>query len=265
MAGSFARRPTPGRCWIGPSPRRPRVLFFPDQHLGRNTARAMGVPLEQMPVWDPRRGAGRQSRRTHRPRAACCYGRGIAASTRCFSRRTSRSFAGSIRASRSWSIPSARWKWSIRPTWSARPAGSFARCEEAPPGTRWAIGTELHLVNRLKHEHPEQEIYFLSPMVCMCATMYRIDLAAFVLGAGESGRRHAGQRDPRRRRNGALGAGSVAADAGSEVRRLSCGSPPQIGGGTVSASRRSSGCKYPRSMSCQPLSAPSNCTKAWPL
>jgi quinolinate synthase len=48
---------------------------------------------------------------------------------------------------------------------------------EAAPGTKWAIGTELHLVNRLKHEHPEQEVYFLSPIVCMCATMYRIDLA----------------------------------------------------------------------------------------
>jgi quinolinate synthase len=49
--------------------------------------------------------------------------------------------------------------------------------EAAPPGTIWAIGTELHLVNRLKKEHPEQEIHFLSPVVCMCATMYRIDLA----------------------------------------------------------------------------------------
>src|SRR5436190_18771888 len=49
--------------------------------------------------------------------------------------------------------------------------------ESPPPGTRWAIGTELHLVNRLKHEHPDQEIHFLSPVVCMCATMYRIDLA----------------------------------------------------------------------------------------
>jgi quinolinate synthase len=49
--------------------------------------------------------------------------------------------------------------------------------DEAPAGTRWAIGTELHLVNRLKHQHPEQEIHFLSPVVCMCATMYRIDLA----------------------------------------------------------------------------------------
>ena len=49
--------------------------------------------------------------------------------------------------------------------------------EEAPPGTKWAIGTELHLVNRLKQEHPEQEIHFLSPVVCLCATMFRIDLA----------------------------------------------------------------------------------------
>ena len=49
--------------------------------------------------------------------------------------------------------------------------------EAAAAGTSWAIGTELHLVNRLKQEHPEQEIHFLSPVVCMCATMYRIDLA----------------------------------------------------------------------------------------
>ena len=49
--------------------------------------------------------------------------------------------------------------------------------EAAPPGSKWAIGTELHLVNRIKKEHPNQEIHFLSPVVCMCATMYRIDLA----------------------------------------------------------------------------------------
>jgi quinolinate synthase len=49
--------------------------------------------------------------------------------------------------------------------------------EQAAPGTKWAIGTELHLVNRLKAAHPDQEIHFLSPVVCMCATMYRIDLA----------------------------------------------------------------------------------------
>src|SRR5207244_4130930 len=48
--------------------------------------------------------------------------------------------------------------------------------EAAPAGSKWAIGTELHLVNRLKQENPDKEINFLSSMVCMCATMYRIDL-----------------------------------------------------------------------------------------
>ncbi len=48
--------------------------------------------------------------------------------------------------------------------------------ERAPVGSSWAIGTELHLVNRLAAEHPDKSIHFLSPMVCMCATMYRIDL-----------------------------------------------------------------------------------------
>jgi len=46
----------------------------------------------------------------------------------------------------------------------------------APSGSRWAVGTELHLVNRLAKENPDKDIHFLSPMVCMCATMYRIDL-----------------------------------------------------------------------------------------
>ena len=47
---------------------------------------------------------------------------------------------------------------------------------EAPSGSKWAIGTELHLVNRLAQENPDKLVKFLSPMVCMCATMYRIDL-----------------------------------------------------------------------------------------
>jgi quinolinate synthase len=48
--------------------------------------------------------------------------------------------------------------------------------ENAPAGSEWAIGTEIHLVNRLKERHPDTRIHFLSPTVCMCATMYRIDM-----------------------------------------------------------------------------------------
>ncbi|MCA9454164.1 MAG: quinolinate synthase NadA, partial [Nitrospira sp.] len=46
---------------------------------------------------------------------------------------------------------------------------------QADPGTTWAVGTELNLVNRLKHDQAEKQIYFLSPMVCRCSTMFRID------------------------------------------------------------------------------------------
>jgi quinolinate synthase len=48
--------------------------------------------------------------------------------------------------------------------------------EQSPPGAKWAIGTELHLVNRLRLAHPEQEIHLLSTAVCVCSTMFRIDL-----------------------------------------------------------------------------------------
>jgi quinolinate synthase len=47
---------------------------------------------------------------------------------------------------------------------------------EASPGSRWAIGTEVHLVNRLKNEHPDKEIHFLAPRISMCAFMFRINL-----------------------------------------------------------------------------------------
>ena len=90
---------------------------------------------------------------------------------------------------------------------------------EAPAGSTWAIGTELHLVNRLKAENPDKTIHFLSPMVCMCATMYRIDLPHLAwslenLARGTPGEPHQG---PGRDR--ALGAGRAAADAGSALIR----------------------------------------------
>jgi quinolinate synthase len=50
------------------------------------------------------------------------------------------------------------------------------RINAAPAGSVWAVGTEIHLVNRLKEQHPDKEITFLSPTICMCATMYRIDM-----------------------------------------------------------------------------------------
>ena len=162
--------------------RRRRVLFFPDQHLGRNTARKMGIPLDEMCVWNPHAGGG--------------AGRGLGGSTaeqlqksrvvlwqgHCSVHAMFKpEHVDAMRAN----IPGV--KVLVHPECAmevvdkADLAGSTSyiikQVEAAPPGTTWAIGTELHLVKRLEQNHPEQTIRFLSPVMCMCATMYRIDLA----------------------------------------------------------------------------------------
>ena len=154
-----------------------RVLFFPDQHLGRNTARTMGIGLDQMCVWNP-----------HAPelggngKAALEASRVILWQGHCSVHAMFRpEHVDGLRKN----IPGV--KILVHPECSmevvdkADLVGSTSyilrQVEQAPPGTKWAIGTELHLVKRLESAHPEQEIRFLSPVVCMCATMYRIDLA----------------------------------------------------------------------------------------
>jgi quinolinate synthase len=155
--------------------RRRRVLFFPDQHLGRNTARAMGVPLEQMPLWRPREELGGNTAAAIRDSRVLLW-QGHCSVHQMLQRAHVEQFRKKY----------PRIKILVHPECpmevvdGADVIGSTGKIiravREAPPGTQWAIGTELHLVNRLKHEHPEQEIHFLSPVVCMCATMYRIDL-----------------------------------------------------------------------------------------
>ncbi len=154
-----------------------RVLFFPDQHLGRNTARTMGIGLDQMCVWNP-----------HEPElggnstAALEASRVILWQGHCSVHAMFRpEHVDGLRKN----IPGV--KILVHPECSmevvdkADLVGSTSyilrQVEQAAPGTKWAIGTELHLVKRLEAAHPEQEIHFLSPVVCMCATMYRIDLA----------------------------------------------------------------------------------------
>ena len=154
-----------------------RVLFFPDQHLGRNTARTMGIGLDQMCVWNP-----------HEPelggnsKAALEASRVILWQGHCSVHAMFRpEHVDGLRKN----IPGV--KILVHPECSmevvdkADLVGSTSyilrQVEQAQPGSKWAIGTELHLVKRLEAAHPEQEIHFLSPVVCMCATMYRIDLA----------------------------------------------------------------------------------------
>ena len=154
-----------------------RVLFFPDQHLGRNTARAMGVPLDAMCVWNPHqpRLGGNDATTLERSRVILWQGHcSVHAMFRPEHVATMREQLPGVKVL-------VHPECAMEVVDKADLAGSTSyiikQVEAAAPGTIWAIGTEMHLVKRLEQEHPEQTIRFLSPTVCMCATMYRIDLA----------------------------------------------------------------------------------------
>jgi quinolinate synthase len=150
-----------------------RVLFFPDQHLGRNTAKAMGVPLEQMPMWNPRKAlGGNTADELHDARVILWHG---------FCSVHKRFTVDQIAAARE-SHPGVQVI--VHPECpmpvvdAADAAGStdfiVKAIQAAPAGSTFAIGTEINLVQRLAAEYPQHTIFCLDPVVCPCSTMYRI-------------------------------------------------------------------------------------------
>jgi quinolinate synthase len=165
-----------------------RVLFFPDQHLGRNTAKAMGIPLEQMPVWDPRKPMGGVSEEVLRDSRVILW-HGYCSVHKRFTveqiQRARVEYPG-VRVIVHPECP-------MEVVDAADEAGSTdymkKAVEAAPAGTVFAIGTEINMVQRLAKEHPDKTIFCLDPVVCPCSTMYRIHPAylAWVLEALERG------------------------------------------------------------------------------
>ncbi|MBG6083601.1 quinolinate synthase NadA [Zhihengliuella flava] len=150
-----------------------RVLFFPDQHLGRNTAKALGVPLDQMPLWNPRRALGGNEAATLRAARVILW-HGFCSVHKRFT-------VGQIDAARQ-QYPNARVivhpECPMEVVDAADAAGStdFIRKDvaAATEPTVFAIGTEINMVNRLADEYPQHTIFCLDPVICPCSTMYRI-------------------------------------------------------------------------------------------
>ncbi|WP_150460348.1 quinolinate synthase NadA [Nesterenkonia ebinurensis] len=150
-----------------------RVLFFPDQHLGRNTAKAMGVPLEQMPIWNPRRPLGGNTEQ-QLVEARVLLWHGFCSVHRRFT-------VAQIDQARA-EHPGCRVI--VHPECpmpvvdAADAAGSTDAIRKyvaaSSPGEVIAIGTEINLVNRLAAEYPDRTIFCLDPVICPCSTMYRI-------------------------------------------------------------------------------------------
>lgn len=154
-----------------------RVFFFPDQHLGRNTALKMGITNEQMPVFDPYESdLGGNSEQAVKNSRVILW-KGHCSVHQMFQAAHVQLFRQRYPGIKILVHPECPQEVNDLADISGSTSKIIQTVEAAPAGTKWAIGTELHLVNRLKQEHPEQEIHFLSPVVCMCATMYRIDLA----------------------------------------------------------------------------------------
>lgn len=154
-----------------------RVLFFPDQHLGRNTALKMGIANDQMPVWDPYEGDLGGNVEDALLRSKVVLWKGHCSVHQMFKKEHVDLFRKKHPGIQILVHPECPQEVNDIADISGSTSKIIDVVKAAPAGTKWAIGTELHLVNRLKKEHPDQEIHFLSPVVCMCATMYRIDLA----------------------------------------------------------------------------------------
>jgi quinolinate synthase len=165
-----------------------RVLFFPDQHLGRNTGKAMGIPLAQMPLWDP-----------HQPLGGCDpqvlrYARVLLWHGFCsVHKRFSVEQIAFARARHPGVRVIVHPECPMAVVDAADESGSTDAIRRAiataPAGSIFAVGTEINLVKRLANEHPEHTIFCLDPIICPCSTMYRThpSYLAWVLEALERG------------------------------------------------------------------------------
>jgi len=151
-----------------------KVLFLPDQHLGRNTAYALGWPLESMQVYDPKQPEGGLSA------AQCAAAQFFLWKGHCSVHQLfTPAQVDAIRRL------DARYRVLVHPecSWEVCQAADFVgsteyiirTIEKAPAGSCWAVGTEVHLVHRLAARHPDKQIRSLAGIQCLCTTMYRID------------------------------------------------------------------------------------------
>ena len=153
-----------------------RVLFFPDQHLGRNTGKRMGIPLAEMALWDPDDEYG-GNEPAALARARILLWKGHCSVHQIFQPQHVDLVRRTVPGVRVLVHPECRMEVVDRADLVGSTEFIVRAVREAEPGSRWAIGTEVHLVHRLRDAHPDREVRFLSPTVCMCSTMYRIDPA----------------------------------------------------------------------------------------
>jgi quinolinate synthase len=157
-----------------------KVLFLPDQHLGRNTAvRELGLSLDDCVVWDPHRPGGGLSVEALRA-ATMILWRGHCSVHGRFSAESVDEVRERVPAVNVLVHPECRHEVVTKADLVGSTEFIIKTLDAAPAGSAWAVGTELNLVRRLAKAHPDKRIAFLDRTVCFCSTMNRIDLPHLV-------------------------------------------------------------------------------------
>ena len=151
-----------------------KLLMLPDQHLGRNTGYKMGVPLDEMIVWDPNEMWGGVDPGQLKKAKLILWKGHCSVHTR-FTTQQIAAFRKQYPGGRVIAHPECTWDVVQAADESGSTEYIITAVRNSPEGTTWAIATEIHLVNRLANElAPGKKIVTLDPFGCLCSTMFRV-------------------------------------------------------------------------------------------
>ncbi|MBU9714803.1 quinolinate synthase NadA [Evansella tamaricis] len=156
-----------------------RILFLPDQHLGRNTAFDLGVPLSEMIVWNPKLDVF-EGEVGKIDEVKMILWKGHCSVHENFRLEHVHALRNTEPDRRILVHPECTHEVVNASDYNGSTKYIIQKIKEAPPGTKWAVGTEMNLVNRLIQQHQDKDIISLNPEMCPCLTMNRIDLPHFV-------------------------------------------------------------------------------------
>lgn len=150
-----------------------KVFFFPDEHLGRNSAIALGIPEDEIVLWKRNQHLG-----GNRPEALAgskaILWNGYCTVHMQFTADHVRMWREKDPDVRIIVHPECRYEVVGQADGYGSTEGIIKTISESEPGSKWAVGTEINLVNRLSRQFPDREVHSLSPFQCLCSTMYRI-------------------------------------------------------------------------------------------
>jgi len=156
---------------------REKVLFFPDQHLGRNTFATMeGMSMDDIVVWDYDKPLGGLTPEAIH-KAKMILWKGFCSVHQMFKPEQIDQFKEKYPETQVISHPESSYEVCQKSDYVGSTEFIINTIARSEPGSRWLVGTELNLVNRLheQFQHEGKNVHFMSPTVCMCSTMFRID------------------------------------------------------------------------------------------